>query len=246
MIFCPWAASMRASTFQQLHAQSACPAGRTAGRLGALRHVANGRTDDVVHDIPRRRSWRWVPPASCCRAARARLLQQIISARQQRDGQAPRSTAPLVQRECICLVGGDRARERTGSDSALAPSGTRVSGGTVYFTEGRTRCRTTSSRCTARSTAAPTNINQLKFILYRPLYWYGNNYSPTVDYSYSIGQQPVVLQRRQDLHDPPEQLEVVRWRGRDLARPRVLDERAQGQPRHRVVRLCARATSRTT
>ncbi len=27
--------------------------------------------------------------------------------------------------------------------------------------------------------------------MFRPLYWYGNNYRPTVDYDYSIGQQPV-------------------------------------------------------
>ena len=28
-------------------------------------------------------------------------------------------------------------------------------------------------------------------MLYRPLYWYGNNYRPTVDYDYSVGEQPV-------------------------------------------------------
>ena len=26
--------------------------------------------------------------------------------------------------------------------------------------------------------------------MYRPLYWYGNNYRPTIDYNYSIGQTP--------------------------------------------------------
>ena len=35
-----------------------------------------------------------------------------------------------------------------------------------------------------------SNANQLMFMLYRPLYWFGNNYRPTVDYSYSIGQAP--------------------------------------------------------
>ena len=34
------------------------------------------------------------------------------------------------------------------------------------------------------------NINQLMYMLYRPLYWYGNNYRPTIDYDYSIGQRP--------------------------------------------------------
>ncbi len=35
-----------------------------------------------------------------------------------------------------------------------------------------------------------TNITQLNSMVYRPLYWYGNNYRPTIDYDYSIGQQP--------------------------------------------------------
>jgi peptide/nickel transport system substrate-binding protein len=34
------------------------------------------------------------------------------------------------------------------------------------------------------------NINQLMYMLYRPLYWYGNNYRPTIDYDYSNGQTP--------------------------------------------------------
>ena len=34
-----------------------------------------------------------------------------------------------------------------------------------------------------------TNVNELMDMLYRPLYWYGNNYSPTVDYGYSIGRR---------------------------------------------------------
>ncbi len=27
--------------------------------------------------------------------------------------------------------------------------------------------------------------------MYRPLYWFGNNNSPTVDYNYCVGNQPV-------------------------------------------------------
>ena len=36
-----------------------------------------------------------------------------------------------------------------------------------------------------------TNANQLMNMLYYPLYTYGENYRPTVDYSHSIGQAPV-------------------------------------------------------
>ena len=35
------------------------------------------------------------------------------------------------------------------------------------------------------------NVNEFMDMMYRPLYWYGNNYSPTVDYGYSIGHAPV-------------------------------------------------------
>jgi peptide/nickel transport system substrate-binding protein len=72
-----------------------------------------------------------------------------------------------------------------------SPSGARVPGGTVYFTEGTGSAPyyifpmyNFAADCTT------TNVNQLIDMLYRPLYWYGNNYRPTVDYSYSIGQPP--------------------------------------------------------
>jgi peptide/nickel transport system substrate-binding protein len=35
------------------------------------------------------------------------------------------------------------------------------------------------------------NIDQLMDMIYRPLYWYGDNYRPTVDYNRSLGQKPV-------------------------------------------------------
>jgi peptide/nickel transport system substrate-binding protein len=35
------------------------------------------------------------------------------------------------------------------------------------------------------------NVDQLMDILYRPLYWYGDNYRPTVDYNRSLAQKPI-------------------------------------------------------
>ncbi len=78
-----------------------------------------------------------------------------------------------------------------GLTSPSAPSGTRVSGGTVYFTEGPDAAPNYIFPMYTFAVCSTTNVNQLMDILYRPLYWYGNNYSPTVDYDYSIGQQPV-------------------------------------------------------
>ena len=68
--------------------------------------------------------------------------------------------------------------------------------------------------------------------------------SPTIDYSHSIGQAPRHVQRRQDVHDQAEPVEVVQRRARDRARSRVLDERPEGQPVDGVVRLRARLLPR--
>ena len=35
------------------------------------------------------------------------------------------------------------------------------------------------------------NVTNFNTLMYRPLYWYGNDYTPTVDYGYSVGNQPV-------------------------------------------------------
>ncbi len=44
---------------------------------------------------------------------------------------------------------------------------------------------------TSAQVCGTNNIDQLNATLFRPLYWYGNNYSPTINYDYSIGKAPV-------------------------------------------------------
>jgi peptide/nickel transport system substrate-binding protein len=66
-----------------------------------------------------------------------------------------------------------------------------MTGGTAYFTEGPDATPNYIFPMYSFAFCSTTNNNQFMFMMYRPLYWYGNNYSPTVDYSYSIGQQPV-------------------------------------------------------
>jgi peptide/nickel transport system substrate-binding protein len=78
-----------------------------------------------------------------------------------------------------------------GLTAATAPSGTKVSGGTVSFTEGPSAQPNYIFPMTNAQVCSTTNISQLNALLYRPLYWFGNNYTPTVDYNYSIGKQPV-------------------------------------------------------
>jgi len=70
-------------------------------------------------------------------------------------------------------------------------SGTKVSGGTVYFTEGSDAPPNYIFPMYSFQVCSTTNANQLMNMLYYPLYTYGENYRPTVDYNHSIGQAPV-------------------------------------------------------
>lgn len=70
-------------------------------------------------------------------------------------------------------------------------SGSKVSGGTVYFTEGSDAPPNYIFPMYSFTVCSTTNANQLMNMLYYPLYTYGENYRPTVDYSHSIGQPPV-------------------------------------------------------
>jgi len=69
-------------------------------------------------------------------------------------------------------------------------SGSKVSGGTVYFTEGSDATPNYIFPMYSFAVCSTTNADQLMNMLYPPLYTYGENYRPTVDYNHSIGQQP--------------------------------------------------------
>jgi peptide/nickel transport system substrate-binding protein len=78
-----------------------------------------------------------------------------------------------------------------GLTSPTVPSGSRISGGTVYFTEGSQAPPNYIFPMYSFAVCSTVNVDQLMDIVYRPLYWYGDNYRPTVDYGRSIGQKPV-------------------------------------------------------
>jgi peptide/nickel transport system substrate-binding protein len=71
-------------------------------------------------------------------------------------------------------------------------SGSKVSGGTVYFTEGAQNTPNYIFPMYNFTVCSTTNANQLMALLYRGLYQYGDNYNPTVDYAHSIGQKPTI------------------------------------------------------
>ena len=61
----------------------------------------------------------------------------------------------------------------------------------MYFTEGSDATPNYIFPMTSAQVCSTTNINQLIQLMYRPLYWYGDDYDPTVDYNKSIGKAPV-------------------------------------------------------
>ena len=83
------------------------------------------------------------------------------------------------------------AQTGPGLTEATAPSGTKESGGNVTFAEAPASPPNYIFPMYAPQYCGINNIDELNVALYRPLYWYGDNYSPTVDYNKSIGTKPV-------------------------------------------------------
>jgi len=71
------------------------------------------------------------------------------------------------------------------------PSGAKISGGTITYAEAPQATPNYIFPMTSFSVCSVANTSQFSSLMYRPLYYFGNNYSPTVDYNYSVGQQPV-------------------------------------------------------
>src|SRR5689334_23252542 len=103
-------------------------------------------------------------------------------------GSSTSSSAGAGSSQSSTTTGGPTAG--AGLTSPSAPAGARQSGGTVTFTEGPSAPPNYIFPMTAAQVCGTNNISQLQATLYRPLYWYGNNYTPTIDYDYSIGEQP--------------------------------------------------------
>ena len=79
-----------------------------------------------------------------------------------------------------------------GLTSPTTGSGTKVAGGTVYFTEGSDAPPNYIFPMYTFAVCSTTNADQLMNMLYYPLYTYGENYRPSIDYDHSIGQAPAV------------------------------------------------------
>jgi len=71
------------------------------------------------------------------------------------------------------------------------PSGARIKGGTVTWAEAPQTTPNYIFPMTNFSVCSDANTSDFSSLMYRPLYWYGNNYEPTVDYGYSVANEPV-------------------------------------------------------
>ena len=88
-------------------------------------------------------------------------------------------------------VTGGSAPGSHGPRRPVASVGARLPGGTAYFAEGPNASPRFIFPFYDARDCNTANIGQLVQLMYRPLYWYGNDNSPSIDYSYSVGKPPV-------------------------------------------------------
>jgi peptide/nickel transport system substrate-binding protein len=83
------------------------------------------------------------------------------------------------------------AQSGPGLTQPTTPKGTHEHGGTVSFAEAPGSAPNYIFPDVPPQYCSIANVTNFNTLMYRPLYWYGNNYTPTVDYSYSVGDQPI-------------------------------------------------------
>jgi peptide/nickel transport system substrate-binding protein len=83
------------------------------------------------------------------------------------------------------------AAPKYGPPTPIPAEGTKIQGGTGYFQEGPADQPTYIFPFISPQECSTVNFGQFTSIMYRPLYWFGNNNQATVDYNYSIGKAPV-------------------------------------------------------
>ncbi len=77
-----------------------------------------------------------------------------------------------------------------GLTEPTSPSGSKLKGGTVTFAEAPAAPPNYIFPMYSAQYCGLSNSVGLNDLLYRPLYWFGNNYKATIDYNVSVGQKP--------------------------------------------------------
>jgi peptide/nickel transport system substrate-binding protein len=83
------------------------------------------------------------------------------------------------------------AQTGVGLTKPTTPSGSKVKDATISYAEAPAATPNYIFPMTNFSVCSVANTSQFSSLMYRPLYYYGNNYKPTIDYNYSVGEQPV-------------------------------------------------------
>ena len=79
-----------------------------------------------------------------------------------------------------------------GTSASIQPGiGTKVQGGTVTFAEAPNASPNYIFPLAPGSKFSTVNIPQFQQLMYRPLYWFGNNYTASINYDYSLAKAPV-------------------------------------------------------
>jgi peptide/nickel transport system substrate-binding protein len=79
----------------------------------------------------------------------------------------------------------------TSNAAAIGPQGMKTKGGTVLWAEAPAATPNYIFPLAPFADFSVANLSQFQELMYRPLYWFGDNDSPTVDYDKSVGQTPV-------------------------------------------------------
>jgi peptide/nickel transport system substrate-binding protein len=107
-----------------------------------------------------------------------------------------RTQSPVSRPKIIVVMAvvGVVALAAAGCGSSKTKSGAHqaaVSGGTVTWAEGPATPPTYIFPLISSVNSSAANINQFEQLMYRPLYWFGSNDRPLVDYSRSLADPPV-------------------------------------------------------
>jgi peptide/nickel transport system substrate-binding protein len=104
-------------------------------------------------------------------------------------GVAVLSTLVLIMAACSS----SKSSTSTGGGGTSAfpqAVGKKITGGTVTWAEGPQAPPNYIFPIANAQVFSTVNLPQFQQLMYRPLYWFGNDYKATVDYDYSIGQAP--------------------------------------------------------
>ncbi len=93
------------------------------------------------------------------------------------------------------------------SPGAAASSGTPVAGGTATWAELPATTPNYIFPFTSSAYFSVANISQFQFLMYRPLYWFGDGASPTLNQSLSLADSADV--QRPERHHHAEAVQVV-------------------------------------